>query len=74
MNKINWKEVFKFLSGVFFVFAFASWYFAYNKIDVSFLGMTVPHGFSAIHVFLHFALFILIFYFGFIKKRKKITT
>ena len=51
MNKINWKEVCKFLSGAFFVFACTSWYFAYYKIDVAFMGMTVPHEFSAIHVF-----------------------
>ena len=70
MNKINWKEVCKFLSGAFFVFACASWYFAYNKIVVAFMGMTVPHEFSAIHVFGHFVLFILVFYFGFIRKRK----
>ncbi len=71
MNKINWKEICKFLSGVFFVFACESWYFAYYKIDVTFMEMHVPTQFSVIHVFLHFAFFILIFYFGFIKKESR---
>jgi hypothetical protein len=33
--KINWRDVFKFLSGAFFVTAGTSWYF-------SLLGMSVP--------------------------------
>ena len=69
MNKINWKEVCKFLSGIFFVFAWASLYFAYNKIEIPFMGMTVPHGFLWIHVFGHFCFFILVFYLGFIRKK-----
>ena len=34
MNKINWKEIWKFLSGAFFVTAGASCYFAYYKMDI----------------------------------------
>jgi len=68
---INWKDVFKFLSGAFFVTAGASWYF-------SWIGMTVPFsffGFSGMtpeflfyRGFLHLALFLFSFYFGFIRK------
>ena len=70
MNKINWKEICKFLSGAFFVTAGASWYFAYYKIDVPFMGTTMSHEFLRIRGFLHFALFLLTFYYGFIKKRR----
>jgi hypothetical protein len=69
MNKINWKEVCKFLSGVFFVFACASLYFAYYKIYIPIMGWTMPHEFIWIHAFLHFVFFILIFYFGFVRKK-----
>ena len=68
MKKINWKEVCKFLSGAFFVTAGASWYFAYYKIDVPFMGTTMTHGFLAIRGFLHFGLFLITFYLGYIKK------
>jgi hypothetical protein len=71
--KTNWRDVLKFLSGAFFVTAGASWYF-------SWLGMSVPlpfpfFGFSAMtpeflfyRGFIHFALFLICFYFGFIRK------
>jgi hypothetical protein len=70
MNKINWKEIYKFLSGAFFVTAGASWYFAYYKIDVPFMGTAMSHGFLTIRGFIHFGLFLLTFYYGFIKKVK----
>lgn len=60
----------KFLSGAFFVTAGASWYFAYNKIDLPFMGGTMSHEFLFVRGFLHFALFLLSFYFGFIRKPK----
>ncbi len=70
---INYKEICKFLSGAFFVTAGASWYFWW-------VGVAVPFpffGFSAmtpeflgIRGFIHFALFLITFYFGFIKKSK----
>ena len=70
MNRINWKEICKFLSGAFFVTAGASWYLTYYKIDVPFMGTTMSHKFLAIRGFLHFGLFLLTFYYGFIKKRR----
>ena len=66
--RINWKEVFKFLSGAFFVSAGASWYFSWHRISVPFFGLTVTPGFLEIRGFIHFALFLISFYFGFIKK------
>ena len=68
--KINWKELFKFLSGAFFVTAGASWYFAYNKVDLPFIGTSMTHEFLFFRGFLHFALFLITLYFGFIKKSK----
>ena len=69
--KINWKDIFKFLSGAFFVTAGASWYF-------SWLNVTVPFpffGFEAMtpeflfyRGFIHLVLFLISFYLGFIKK------
>lgn len=70
MKKINWKDVFKFLSGAFFVTAGASWYFAWYKVDLPFMGGTMTHQFLAIRGAMHFVFFLLTFYLGFIKKSK----
>jgi len=68
--RINWKDVFKFLSGAFFVTAGASWYFSWYHISVPvpFFGLTMTPEFLGIRGFIHFALFLISFYFGFIKK------
>lgn len=69
--KINWKEVCKFLSGAFFVTAGASWYFSQIHVAVPFpfFGFTqMSPEFLGIRGFIHFALFLISFYFGFIKK------
>ncbi|MEI6851922.1 MAG: hypothetical protein WCL06_03730 [Bacteroidota bacterium] len=70
MKKIPWKEVFKFLSGAFFVTAGASWYIAYYHISMPFMGGSMSPDFLVVRGFIHFGLFLLTFYFGFIKKRK----
>jgi len=70
MKKINWKEIFKFLSGAFFVTAGASWYFAQIKMDIPFMGTTMTHEFLFIRGFIHFTLFLITFYIGFILKSK----
>lgn len=68
--RINWKDVFKFLSGAFFVTAGASWYLSWYHISVPvpFLGLTMTPEFLEIRSFIHFALFLITTYFGFIKK------
>ncbi len=71
MKNINWKEIFKFLSGAFFVTAGASWYFAWYEVDLPFMGTTMSHEFLAVRGVLHFVFFLLTFYFGFIRKSKK---
>lgn len=70
MKNIQWREIFKFLSGAFFVTAGASWYFAWYKVDLPFMGTTMTHEFLAFRGFLHFILFLVTLYFGFFRKRK----
>ena len=65
---IIWKEICKFLSGAFFVTAGASWYFWWYQISVPFIGFTITPEFLGIRGFIHFALFLISFYFGFIRK------
>jgi hypothetical protein len=69
--QVPWKEVCKFLSGAFFVTAGASWYFSWVQVTVPFpffgFGALTPD-FLFYRGFIHFALFMATFYFGFIKK------
>ena len=68
---IRLKELCKFLSGAFFVTAGASWYF-------SWIGISVPFPFFGVSAmtpeflfyrgFMHFALFLVTLYFGFLRK------
>ena len=69
-NNMNWKEICKFLSGAFFVTAGASWYFSYLELDLPFMGTTMTHQFLFIRGFIHFALFLVTFYIGFVRKNK----
>jgi hypothetical protein len=69
--RTQWKEISKFLAGAFFVTAGASWYFWWQHVSVPFpfLGFTsMTPEFLGLRGFLHFALFLISFYFGFIKK------
>jgi len=68
--KFNWKDILKFLSGAFFVTAGASWYFAWYQISVPFFQTKMSPEFLWVRGFIHFALFLISFYFGFIKKSK----
>jgi hypothetical protein len=67
--KINWREVCKFLSGAFFVTAGASWYFAWYQMAVPFMGGSMSPEFLRIRGAMHFCLFLITFYIGFIKKK-----
>jgi hypothetical protein len=66
--KINWKDVFKFLSGAFFVAAGVNWYLAWCHISVPFLGFTFTPRFLEFRGFFQFTLFLVFFYLGFIRK------
>jgi hypothetical protein len=67
----HWKDMLKFLSGAFFVTAGASWYFWWLHVTVPFpfFGFqTMTPEFLGIRGFIHFTLFVLSFYFGFVRK------
>ncbi len=67
--RIDGKDVCKFLSGAFFVTAGASWYFWWYGISVPVpFGLTMTPEFSGYRGFIHFALFLIAVYFGFIRK------
>ena len=70
--KTIWKDVFKFLSGAFFVTSGASWYLSWVHVTVPFhvFGFTtMSPEFLGIRGFIHFTLFLVSFYVGFIKKK-----
>lgn len=66
--RINKKEISKFLSGAFFVTAGASWYFAAIDLSVPFFSTTFSPEFLGLRGFFHFAMFLLTFWYGFVKK------
>ncbi len=71
-----WKDVLKFLSGAFFVTAGASWYLSWYHIAVplpfSFFGFTtMSPDFLVLRGFIHFGLFLICFYFGFVKSQER---
>jgi hypothetical protein len=66
--RINWKDIYKFLSGAFFVTAGASWYLWWYHISVPFFGLTMTPELLGIRGFIHFVLFLISFYLGFIRK------
>ena len=68
LYKINRKDIYKFLSGAFFVTAGVSWYLSWYQIEVPLLGFTMTPEFVWFRVFLDFALFLISFYFGFVRK------
>jgi hypothetical protein len=70
MKKLPWKDIFKFLSGAFFVTAGASWYIAYYKISMPFMGGSMSPDFLFVRGFMHFGLFLVTFYFGFLRSGK----
>lgn len=66
--KIKWREVFKFLSGAAFVGSITNVYLYLNNISVPFLGYTITPEFLGFRALVGFVLFLLFFYFGFLKK------
>jgi hypothetical protein len=71
--RINWRDVFKFLSGAFFVSAGANWYFYWLGVAVplpfAFFGFTeMTPAFIGARALLHSALFFVSFYAGFLRK------
>ena len=71
--QINWREVFKFLSGAFFVSAGTNWYFYQLNLAVplpfSLFGFTaLSPEILGVRALVHSALFFACLYFGFMRK------
>ena len=71
--RINWRDVFKFLSGAFFVSAGTNWYFYWLHVAVPLpfplFGFTeISPAFLAARALLHSTLFLICFYAGFVRK------
>ncbi len=66
--RITAKDVFKFLSGVFFATTTSSAYFAWYQVSVPFLGLTVTPDLWVVRGFIHFVLFLIAVYCGFVRK------
>lgn len=67
-SRINWKEVFKFLSGALFMGSIANGYLYANQISVPFLGFYIPSELLGLRALVQFVLFLVFFYYGFLKK------
>lgn len=68
--KINWREVFKFLSGAAFAGSIANFYLYYAHITVSFLGYSIKPELLGIRSAVQFVLFLVFFYYGYLKKKR----
>jgi hypothetical protein len=68
--KINWKELCKFLSGGFFVSAGILFYLYLTRTPVPLIGthLIVDPDINGIRSIVHTMLFLVTFYFGFIRK------
>lgn len=71
--RINWREVFKFLSGAFFVSAGTNWYFYQLNVAVPlpfplFGFAAITPEFLGIRTLIHSALFFACLYLGFIRR------
>jgi len=66
--KINWREVFKFLSGAAFVGSITNLYLYLNNISVPFLGYTITPELLGFKSLMGLVLFLVFFYYGYQKK------
>lgn len=66
--KINWKEVFKFLSGAAFVGSITNVYLYLSDISVPFLGFVITPELLGLRSVVGFVLFLIFFYWGYFKK------
>jgi len=66
--KINWREVFKFLSGAAFVGAIGNIYLYLTHVPIPFLGYTISPELLGLRSAVQFIFFLIFFYFGYLKK------
>ncbi len=67
--RINWLEVFKFLSGAAFAGMIANGYMFRQDISVPFLGFTISPRLFGVRAVVSFVLCGVFFYFGYLKTR-----
>lgn len=66
--RINWREIFKFLSGAALLGSLTNAYLYFNDISVPFLGYTLTPEQLEVRSLVNFALFWLFLYYGYLKK------
>ena len=68
MNKIKWREIFKFLSGAALAGSFMTVYLWLSGISVPFLAYAVTPRLLALKAGVQFVLFVVFVYFGWVRK------
>jgi len=69
MAKVNWREIFKFLSGFSAAGFLTNLYLYLNNVSLPFLGYTLPPELFGVRFIVNFILFGVFFYFGFVKRK-----
>ena len=67
MNKIQWREVFKFLSGAAFAGSATNFYLWLTGVSVPFVGYTMSPTLLGVRAVVSFASSVLFFYFGWLR-------
>jgi hypothetical protein len=65
---MNWRDVFKFLSGAAFAGSLVNFYLWFTGVSVPFLGYTITPTLLGIRSVVSFLAFIAFFYFGWLRK------
>jgi len=68
--RINWKEVFKFLSGFAFGDATINAVLYFNNTPVSLFGFTQSRELWGLRIVLQFIVALVLFYFGYLRKKR----
>ena len=67
MPTINWREVFKFLSGAAFAGSLINFYLYFENVSVPFMGYTIGPRFLGARAAVNFVACVVFFYFGYVK-------
>ena len=68
--RINWRDVFKFLSGAAFVGAIANAMLFQQDLSMTFWGFTISPQLFGLRAVISLVLFAVFFYFGYLKKSR----
>lgn len=66
---MKWKEIFKFLSGFFAATSLTNIYLYFYGASFTFLGYNIGPKLLLLRGMIHFILFLIFLYYGFIKKK-----